>query len=107
MAGLCACRSLCQNPSPIGKDELVGAAPIEESGTPTPTPVMSRASTPAPATAFFVASYLDNGLFKQFINTYFEAQVPGQTEVGSKPRKQFLKDRFLDVYYDNLYMDCY
>ena len=86
MAGPRACHSLRWNPPPAGKDELAGAAPTEGSGMPTPTPVVSRASTPALATTPATASSSDNKLFKQFMKAYLEAQVPGQTEIDSKPR---------------------
>ena len=73
MAGPRACRSLWRNPSPAGKDELVGAAPTGGSKTPTPTTSVSRAPTPAPA----IILSSDNKLFKQFMKAYLEAQVPG------------------------------
>ena len=106
MVGPCARRSPCRNSLPAGEDELAGGALTEGSGTPTPTPVVLRAPTPAPATAPAAALSLDNKLFKQFMKTYLEAQVPGQTEVDSEPRKQFLKARFPDFYYGNSHMDC-
>ena len=106
MAGPCACHSPRRNPSPTGNDELAGAALTEGSSTPTPTPVVSRAPTPASATAPAAALSSDNKLFKQFMKAYLEAQVPGQTEVDSEPRKQFLKARFPDFYYGNSHMDC-
>ena len=99
MAGPRACRSPCRNPPSVGEDELAGAAPTEGSGTPTPTPVVSRAPTVAPS--------LDNKLFKQFMKAYLEAQVPGQTEVDPKPCEDPLKAQFPDLYYSNLQMDCY
>ena len=107
MARPLASRNPCQNPPSTAKGELAGAAPIEGNGTPTPTPVVSRAPTPALAITSAVAPSLDNKLFKQFIKAYLEAQVPGQTEVDSEPRKQSLKAQFPDLYYGNLHMDCY
>ena len=107
IAGSCACHSPCRNPCSIGKDEFAGAASIEGSGTPIPTPVMSLASNPAPTTAPAVAPTSDNELFKQFIKAYLEAQVAGQIEVDSKPCEQPLKPRFPDLYYVNLHIDCY
>ena len=101
------CRSPCQNSPLTGKDELAGLAPTESSGTPKPTPVVSCAPTPTLATTFAVAPSLDNKLFKQFIKTYIEAQVPGQIEVDPKPCKQFLKAQFSDLYYGNLHMNYY
>ena len=73
MAGPCARRSPHRNPLPIGKDKLAGAAPIEGSGTPTSTLVISRAPTLALTTAPAVALSLDNKLFKQFMKAYLEA----------------------------------
>ena len=73
MARSCVCRSPSQNPSPAGKDELAGAAPTEGSGTPTTTPVVSRASTPAPVTVLAAALSSDNKLFKQLMKAYLEA----------------------------------
>ena len=67
MAGPRANRSSCWNLLPAVEDELAGVAPIESSGTPTPTPVVFRVLTPALATAPVVASSSDNELFKQFI----------------------------------------
>ena len=107
MAGPRACRSPRQNLLPTGKDKLGGAALTEGSGTSTPTPVVFHAPTLAPATASAVAPSLDNKLFKQFIKSYLEAQVPGQTKVDPEPCKEFLKARFPDLYYNNLHMDCY
>ena len=107
MAGPRTCRSLCQNPSPTGKDELAGVALTEGSGTPILTPVMFYALTSALATDPAVAPSLDNKLFKQFIKAYLEAQMPSQIEIDPEPCKQSLKARFPDLYYGNLHMDCY
>ena len=107
MAGPCAHRSPCRNPLPASEDELTGAAPTESSDTLKPTPIMSRAPTPAPATTPAIAPSLDKKLFKQFMKAYLEAQVPSQTEVDPKPRKQPLKAQFPDLYYGNLHMYCY
>ena len=102
-----ACGSPCWNPPPANEDELAGAAPTEGSGTPTPISVVSRAPTPAPATAPVGAPSSDTKLLKQFMKTYLEAQVPGRTEVDSESRKQPLKARFPDLYHGNSHMDCY
>ena len=107
MAGSCACHSFCQNVSPNDKDELAGAAPIESSGTPIPISIVSRVSTPAPATAPAAALSSDNELFKQFIKAHLEARVPDQTKVDPKPCEQPLRAQFPDLYYGNLHMDCY
>ena len=77
MTGSRACRSLCWNPPPTGKDELAGVAPTKGSGTPTPTPIVFCAPTPAPATTLAIAPSLDNKLFKQFMKAYLKAQVQG------------------------------
>ena len=53
-------RSFCQNPWTAGEDELAEAAPTEGSGTPIPTPVVSRAPTLALATALAAAPSSDN-----------------------------------------------
>ena len=68
---------------------------------------MSRAPTPALATALATASSSDTELFKQFLKAYLETQVPGRTKVDSEPRKQPLKARFPDLYHNNSHMDCY
>ena len=124
MARPLACLSPCQNPLPIGKDELAGAAPglapTEGSDTSTPAPALSHVPTLAPPVAPVVVSSptpalavtalsLDNELFKQFIKTYLKAQVPAQIapEIDPKPCKQSLKARFPDLYYGYLYIDCY
>ena len=68
---------------------------------------MLCAPIPAPAIALGVALSLNNELFKHSIKAYLEAQVTSWTKVDPKPRKQPLKARFPDLYYDNLHMDCY
>ena len=73
MAGPCACRSFCCNISPAGKNKLAGAAPTDGSGTFTPIPVISYASTFASVIAFAIAPTLDHKLFKQFLKAYLEA----------------------------------
>ena len=85
MAGSCARRSPRQNPRPAGKNELAGAAPTENSGTPIPTLIRLYAPTPAPATAPAVALSLNNELFKQFLKAYLEAQVPAQITPEIEP----------------------
>ena len=107
MARPLARRSPRRNAPPAGEDELAGAVLTEGSGTPTPTPVVSRAPTPAPTTAPAAAPSSDNELFKQFMKVYLEVQVPGRKEEDSKPCEQPLKARFPDLYYGNLPMDCY
>ena len=64
MAGPHARRSPRWNFRPAAEDELANAASTEGSGTPTRTPVVSRAPIPALATAPAVAPSSDNKLFK-------------------------------------------
>ena len=64
MAEPCACRSPCRNLRPAGEDELANVAPTTGSGTHTSTTIVSRATTPAPATAPAVAPSSDNKIFK-------------------------------------------
>ena len=107
MAGPRACHSPSRNPLPVYKNELTGAAPTEGSGTPTLTPIVSRASTPAPATTPDAVPSFDSKLFKQFIKAYLKTQVLGRIEVDSEPCEQSFKAQFPDLYYGNLHMDCY
>ena len=46
MAGSCARRSICRNPTPTGKDEVAGAALSEGSGSPTQASTVARAPIP-------------------------------------------------------------
>ena len=55
--------------------------------TPAPPDVLAATLSPAPALAAPTPSS-ENGLFKQFMKAYLEAQVPGQTKVDPEPRKQ-------------------
>ena len=122
MARPSACHSSRWNPPFINKNELAGAAlgpaPTEGSDTSTPAPVMSRvpifalpdASVAAPSLALALTATTpssDNELFKQFIKAYLKAQVPGQTKVDRKPRKQAFKAQFPNLYYGNSPMDYY
>ena len=70
---------------------------------------MSRAPTPAPPVAFTIAPSSNNKLLKQFMKAYSEAQVPGRIawEVDTEFCEQPLKAWFSDLYYGNLYIDCY
>ena len=97
MAGTRACPSFYQNFSLIGKDELAGSAPTKGNSTPTPTSVISRASTPVLTTASAVTLSSHNKLFMQFMKAYLEAQVPSQTKVDPEPRKQSFKTQFLEL----------
>ena len=87
MARPLTCHSPCCNSPSIGKDEFAGAALTESIGNPIATHVVSRALTPAPATAPAVAISPDKKLFKQFIKAYLEAQVPGWKEVDPESCK--------------------
>lgn len=63
---------------------------------------------PATDTLVFALSFAPasiDELFKQFMKSYLEAQTP--TLVQAKPPKQLLKAHFPNIYYKNLYMDCY
>ena len=81
MAEPCVWRSLCQNPPPVGKDELAGAvsgAFTNDSGTPSLTPAVSRVPTPTSAPLFapakLVAKYTNADL-EQTTNLALESFV--------------------------------
>ena len=103
MARPCAYCNPYRNFLPTGEDKLAGTTFTRGSNTPTPTPAVLCAPNPAPAIALFS----DNKLFKQFMKVYLEAQVPGQIEMDSKPRKKTLRARFPNLYYSNVHMNCY
>lgn len=121
MAGPRTRRSLRRNPSPTGEDELA-RAPTKCSGTSTPTPIISHASTPALASALVPAPGAmpapaavpapaarpapTDEMFKQFMKTYLEAQTQpalGLSEPGERP----LKALFPNLYHGNSHQDCY
>ena len=112
MAGPRICRCPCRNPPPNGEDKLVGdllGAPTEGSNTPTTSPPVSRAQTPAFAQA--LAPPFNERFFQQFMKAYLENQNENQalslTPIQEELRKQPLKARFLDFYYKNSHLDCY
>ena len=100
MAGPRTRRSPRRNPPPGGEDELAGGppgAPTEGSNTPTHSPAVSRAPTPAPPST--------DELFKRFMKAYLESnQRPSQPP---EERERPLKAKVPDVYYGKLHMDCY
>ena len=75
MAKPCTCHNSCWNFSFASKDKHAGATLTKDSSTLTSTPAMSCALIPALATVFAVVLYLDNKLFKYFINAYLEDQI--------------------------------
>ena len=100
MVGLRTCRSPRRNPPLGGEDELTGGppgAPTKSSHTPTHSPTVSWAPTPALLST--------DKLFKQFMRAYLESnQGPSQP---LEEREQPLKAKIPDVYYGKLHMDCY
>ena len=73
MAGPRTCRNPRRNPPPGGEDELASGpseAPNKGSNTPTPSPLVFRAQTPAQA----LTLSSNEGLFQQFIKAYLENQ---------------------------------
>ena len=96
-------------------------APTDDSGTPKPTPAVSRVSTPAPAQAPAFTSapasvpgppgrYTDEDLQKATklaLELFVKGQEYGQLQASSAPREQPLKARFPDLYYGNSHLDCY
>ena len=110
-----------------------GGAPTDDSGTPVPTPAVSRAPTPAPAQspvpikasapaqtfAFTPAPasvpgppgrYTDENLQKATklaLELFVKGQKYGQLQASFAPRKQPLKARFPNLYYMNSHLDCY
>lgn len=106
------------------EDELAGGAPTDGSGTPAPTPAVSRAPTPdpaptqgpapvpAPGTAPMVAPTSHKELCQQLMKTYAatvklseQNQTTENQDTG--PRERPLKARFPDLYFGNSHMDCY
>ena len=104
--------SLCRNPPPGGKDELIGGptgAPTKGSNIPTPSPPTSRAQTPTSAQV--LAPLSNKGFFQQFMKAYLENQnqnqAPSLAPIQAKLWEQPLKARFPDLYYGNSHLDCY
>ena len=100
-----------------------GGASTDDSGTPKPTPAVSRAPTPAPAQTLAPAqtsapvSVL--GLSERYTNKtlqkatklalelFVKGQKYGQLQASSASCEPPLKAWFLDLYYGNSYLDCY
>ena len=80
-----------------------GGAPTNDSGTPVPTPAVSRASTSAPAPASVPGPpgrYTDEDLqraTKLALESFVKGQEHGQLQASSVPREQPLKARFPDL----------
>ena len=100
--------SFCHNPLPNGEDKLAEGLPgvfTKSSNTPTPSPTVFWAPTPAFALAPTPALPSINKLFKQFMKAYLETnQRPNQPPAECK---RPLKSKVPDVYYGKLHMDCY
>ena len=103
MARFGACCSPCQNLFCTSKEEFAGAAPTKSSSTLTFISALSRIFNFTQG----IAPSLDNKLFKHFMEANLEAQVLGQIEIDLETCKQLFKTRFPDLYYNNLYIDCY
>lgn len=115
-------RTRC-NPPPASKDELARRAPTKDSGTPTPTPAVSRAptpvlaqtpapteapapaQTPTPASALIISS--TDELCQQLMKTYAAIVKLLEQNRGAGPCERPLKARFPDLYYGNSHLDCY
>lgn len=113
MARPCARRSLRRNPPPTGKDDLAGAAPINDNGTPTCTPAVSLAPAPPPAPAPDVnptVRYTEADL-QRIIRTVLDARPPAPAPqalvLPEGPRKRPLKARAPDLYRGKTHMECY
>ena len=78
-----------------------GGAPTDDSGTPVPTPAVSRAPTPAPASVPGPPGrYTDEDLqraTKLALELFVKGQEHGQA--NSAPRDKALKARNSDLYY--------
>ena len=80
--------------------------PTDGSETFTFTYFMSHAST---SPTFALDLFLDNKLFKQFINFYLKTQTLAwvEPEQDLEPCEQVFKTWFLDFYYSNLHIEYY
>ena len=113
-----ACRSLCQNPPPTGKDELASLAFIDGSDTyipalavsRTPIPALSAAPALAPAAINSTVRYLEADL-QRILRTVLEARPPAlapqQLVFWESPCEQSLKARFPELYYSKTHIECY
>lgn len=113
MAGPNARWSPQRNPPPTGKGELAGAAPTNDSGTPTCTPAVSPAPAPPPVPAPDVdptVKYTKTDL-QQIIRTVLDARPPAPAPQAlvflESPRKRPLKARAPNLYCKKTYMECY
>ena len=80
-----------------------GGAPTNDSGTPKPTPAVSRAPAPAFAPGP-PGRYTDEDLqraTKLALELFVKGQEHGQLQANSAPREQPLKARFSNLYYEN------
>ena len=86
-----------------------GGAPTDDSGTPEPTPAVSR--TPAPASVPGPPGrYTDEDLqraTKLAIESFVKGQEHGQLQASTAPRDRPLKARNPDLYYESSHMECY
>ena len=98
MAGPCTCRN-------------TGGAPTNGSGTPELTPAVSRAPTPALASAPGPSGrYINEDLqraTKLALESFVKGQELGQLQASSAPCKQPLKAQFPNLYYRNSHLNCY
>ena len=113
-------RSPCRNPLPNGKNKMAGAtlrASTNNSDTFCHTSAVSRISTPALApplaSAKLVAKYTNADLqraIKLALKLFVQGQQQAQSQIAPpalETQERPLKARFPDLYYNNLYMDCY
>ena len=116
MAGPCSCWSLCQNPPPLGKNQLAGAPPTNDTKTPTPIPAVSP--TPALAWPFSPArtivdltvKYSEPDLKRILGNVLVAGSLALACQVlvfSDSPYKRFLKARFPKLYQAMTYIECY
>ena len=122
MAEPWACYSSCWNFLSTNENELARStpwAPTNDTGTFSYTPAVSRDPTPAPAPVVVpapteaVAKYIDKDVQKTTqlaLNLFIQGQEQAQNQVAIpalKLCKKPLKASFPDLYYGNLYRDCY
>ena len=124
MAQFSARCSPCQNPYK-NENKLAGGTPTEGSNHNTPATAATRAPTPgvAPVVAPLAASgsadssvvrYSEDD-FQRILRTVFDSRPPAPVSalvVAAAPhykglRKQALKVRFLDIYWDKTHLECY
>ena len=110
------CCSPCQNPSPIDivEDELArDPGSVESPNSGSTSPALSRNPTPRPDLVLALISALfpaptptpvaSDELFKKFMKVYLETNQ----ESRRPERKQTLKAKVLEAYYDKSHMNCY